>query len=964
MKYLFLKRFALFTFITIFFFNELFAQTEFNFKIKQFKLDNGLTVVLSEDHNQPIVYGVVVTKAGSKNDPSDATGMAHYMEHMLFKGTEELGTTDWTKEKPYIDQIISLYEELGKTPEPEKRKEIQKKINEASVEANKYAIPNELDKVLKQIGSTDVNANTSNDRTVFHNAFPSNEIERWIEIYSHRFYKPVFRGFQSELETVYEEKNLYSDMFQFNLFEEFNKVFFKNHPYGQQPLIGTIEHLKNPSLNKMYQFFNTYYVPNNMALVLVGDFDSEKIIPLIKEKFGVWKSKEIPSAKTWEEKPFIGREFAEKKLSPIKLEMLGYRAPKAGDKDEIAIEMCASLLSNENTTGLLDKLTLDHKLLAAMSFYMPYNDYGQFVIFAIPKIIGQKLEEAEKIVLEQIERIHKGDFSDELLQSIKLEKYRELSQELETNEGKAMLLAEMIGQQRNVEDIYEIPKRIMSITKQDIINVAEKYLNGNYLAFYSRMGSMKKEKLEKPGFKPVVSNNNATSAFAKKIEQMTAQPIKEKFIDFRNDIQFNRIKKGINIYRVDNPYNTIFSLKLKFGMGEYYHPLLKYACQLANLAGTSSKSVDQLKFEFAKIGCTMNISSNKSYTTIELTGIEENIKEAVSLLNEFIQSTKAEAGKLNNILQGEKSNRKIEQSEPAQIAQALYNWVVNGRKSSYIDRPTISELKKVGVDSLIKVFKLATTFECDVHYTGKKSLEEIIPILKNNISWTTNPKSSLAPADVNYNQYNENMVYFLNEPKAVQSNIYFFMNQKAFYNDNEPYIDAFNAYFSGDFSGLVLQEIREYRSMAYSAGARYVIPAKSGKESYFMGYIGTQADKTIEAIQVFDSLVRVMPQKTDRWSFIINYLVKSSLSDRPNFRNLSESMVAWKRLGYQHDPNQEKIPVYYEMKFDDMLKFYQENIQKKPMVVVIVGDEKRIDMNKLSHFGKIMKLKKKEVFRD
>jgi len=347
-----------------------------------------------------------------------------------------------------------------------------------------------------------------------------------------------------------------------------------------------------------------------------------------------------------------------------------------------------------------------------------------------------------------------------------------------------------------------------------------------------------------------------------------------------------------------------------------------------------------------------------------MSGIEENLKPAVLLLNDFLQSVKAENNKLENILQGEKSNRKIEMSEPEQIAQALFQWVKFGRKSTFIDRPTISELKKVGVDSLLKVFKLATTFECDVHYTGKKSLEEVIAILKNNINWTTNPKSSLAPADVNLNHYNENIVYFINEPKAIQSKIYFFMNQKPYYNDFEPYIDAFNAYFSGDFSGLVLQEIREYRSMAYSAGARLSIPSKSGKESIFMGYIGTQSDKTIEAIQVFDSLVRFMPQKNDRWPFLINYLVKSSLSERPNFRSLSETVVNWKLLGYQHDPNQEKIPVFYDMKFDDMYRFYKDNIQDKPMVIVIVGDEKRIDMKKLTHFGKINKLKKKDVFRD
>ncbi len=399
-------------------------------------------------------------------------------------------------------------------------------------------------------------------------------------------------------------------------------------------------------------------------------------------------------------------------------------------------------------------------------------------------------------------------------------------------------------------------------------------------------------------------------------------------------------------------------------MGTYYHPLLEEACNLANLSGTRTKTVDELKFAFAKIGCNLMISSTKSYTVIELTGIEENLKDAVVLLNEFIQSPKADPEKLDNIIQGLKANRKIEETEPAQISQALYSYVVYGNKSTFIDRPTLKEIKKVGVDSLLKVFSLATTFECDIHYTGVKPIEEVIGLLKNNISWVNNPKSTLAPADITYNKYDENTVYFIDEPKAIQSNIRFFMNQKPFYNDEEPYIDAFNSYFSGDFSGLVLQEIREYRSIAYSAGADYVIPFKSGKESFFIGYIGTQSDKTIEAIQVFDSLVRFMPKKTDRWDFLINYLVKSSLSSRPYFRDLTESIVSWKWLGYNHDPNQEKIPVYYEMKFDDMYKFYSDNIQKKPMVVIIVGDGKRIDMNKLATFGKIIKLKKKEVFRN
>ncbi|MEM7040294.1 MAG: insulinase family protein, partial [Bacteroidota bacterium] len=253
--------------------------------VKKAVLDNGFEVYLIEDEHAPMIFGAVAVKAGGKYDPKDATGMGHYLEHMLFKGTTTLGTTDYTKEKVYLDKIDALYEDLGKTTEPEKRKAIQKKINEEAVAAAEYAIPNELDRLLASIGSKGVNAFTTAEMIVYHNSFPSNQVEKWLDIYAHRFQNPVFRLFQSELETVYEEKNRAMDDFTRPLFERFQKSLFKNHPYGQQSVLGETDHLKNPSLMKMYAYFNKYYVANNMALVLSGDFDAEEVMPVIKAKF-------------------------------------------------------------------------------------------------------------------------------------------------------------------------------------------------------------------------------------------------------------------------------------------------------------------------------------------------------------------------------------------------------------------------------------------------------------------------------------------------------------------------------------------------------------------------------------------------------------------------------------------------------------------------------------------------------
>ena len=262
---------------------QLIAQTGGPLTVKQYKLDNGLTVILNEDHSKPQIFGAVVVKAGSKNDPHDATGIAHYFEHIMFKGTDQIGTLNYPAEKVFLDSIVMMYDQLYLTKEEKARHEIQMKINQLSLKASEFAIPNEVDVLLRDIGSSGLNAYTSLEQTVYHNSFPSNQIGKWMDIYSERFRNPVFRLFQSELETVYEEKNMYADNPMSMMFENLLKTFYKKHPYGQQTTIGTIEHLKNPRLSKMMEYFNTYYVANNMALVLCGDFDTEKVIPLIQE---------------------------------------------------------------------------------------------------------------------------------------------------------------------------------------------------------------------------------------------------------------------------------------------------------------------------------------------------------------------------------------------------------------------------------------------------------------------------------------------------------------------------------------------------------------------------------------------------------------------------------------------------------------------------------------------------------
>lgn len=927
-----------------------------------YRLPNGLTVILYSDNTQPHVTGMVVALAGGKNDPPDATGLAHYMEHMLFKGTTKLGTTNWVNESKHIDRIFTLYDSLGMTKDPAERKRIQQLINEESLQANEYAIPNELDKILKEIGSTGINAGTGPDYTVYYNIFPRNQIERWLEIYSHRFMFPVFRSFQAELEVVYEEKNMYSDMFAFGLFEEFNKSFYKVHPYGQQPLVGTIDHLKNPSLTKMKQFYEQWYVANNMALIMTGDFDISEILPLIQQSFGALQTGPVPEKVTWVENPFNGREYVEKKLSPIKIGLLGYRIPPNGHPDKLLFEVVSGMLNNSNQTGLFDKLTLENKLLGAAAQNVHYGDYGTGMIIFVPKVAGQSLSQAEQLILDQIDRLRKGNFSDTLFESVKLNLYRDKVMALESSTNLAYAFLDAFASGTNPAEVWNWPQRVRDVSREDVIRAANQYFGDNFLAFHSKMGVPKKEKIEKPGYEPVVKKQDEESDYYRMINELPEREPEFRFVDFDSDIQKLLTDKGVNIYKVDNPKNDIFTLNVRYGIGEGRMPVLKYVSGMMNLSGAAGMSNDEFSLRMAMLGCTYHIWSDDSYLTISLTGLEENLEEALILLNQLVQSPNLEQSKLKTLYSGEKASRKMERKEPDMLADALYEYVLYGQNSSYLDRLTMKQLKKLKADTLVAAFKVAVGYAPDIHYAGRRSADEITELFVRAYTLPLEMKQSTAPFYRVPGVFLVNEVYVTPKKKAVQSKVFFHATLMDFNPGNIGLYNAFNTYFGGGFSGIVLQEIREYRSMAYAAGASLVQPPVNSQRVRFSGYVGTQADKTNEAVDVFVDLMRTMPQKPERMTMIKRYIVSAAATSRPGFRSLSQSYVAWKHKGFDRDPSSillENVPALTPYDLFDLQKQYLANT---PVTIIIAGNTKKFSLKDLEKHGKVHIIKEKKLF--
>lgn len=931
-------------------------------KIVTYQLKNGLTVILKEDHNQPKVFGGVITKAGSKDDPASATGMAHYQEHMLFKGTQTLGTTDWEKEKPHIDRIFELYDKLGQTKNDSLRKEIQKKINEQSVAAGKYAILNETSFLINAMGGTGLNAGTGPDQTVFYNQFPPNQMEKWLDLYAERFYKPVFRTFQSELETIYEEKNMYDDQFFTGLFEAFNKHFFKKHPYGQRTTIGTAEDLKNPSLTKMYKFFQDWYRPGNMALILVGDFNTDEIKPLIEAKFSKWENDEVPKHKEYVEKPFEGREFFKVRMSPIPIGAMGFRAPAAGSDDELAWDMANKVLTNNMQTGLLDQLIINNEMLMTTAFNIPYQDYGETLLIFIPGFF-KSLKKAENKVMEKVSLLKSGEFNDDLLANIKAEMYNSYQMELESVQNQAMNLASAFSQGVDPLSVYERPAKIKALTKQDIIDITNKYFTNNRLVMYSKMGFPKNEKLQKPGYEPVISNTNAKSPYREKFEQIESTPYEIKPIDLEKKIQKKEVFPKVILRCANNPQNDIAEINMQFNKGENHEMMLYYAANAMDNSYPRGMTLQKFKEEMGKTNCSYNFYVDATVTGIKIKGPEEKLPLAYELINNLLEDPVVSKDRIKQMYKEELMQRKMEKSEPDMIASGLYNYLLYADKSQYINRLPIKDIKKLDPENLVAIFKDALQYESDIFYVGQNNADEVADQLKQNCMFLSNVKLDGKGFESQpIRNFDKNEVYFINNERSKQSKLFLFINEDKVTPEERPLIEAFNMYFGGGFSGLVLQEIREYRSLAYSAGAKFEMPDYKDDNGIFYGFVGTQCDKTLDALEIFDSLIKNMPEKPERMNMIKNYLINSAITKRGGFRSIPWKDRYWPHLGYKADPILQKVEAYKNLSFDDIVKFYQEKIKNKKVVIALVGDAEQISMDGLKKYGELQIKEWDDVF--
>lgn len=938
--------------------------------VTTFTLPNGLTVWVNEDHSQPKVFGAVVVKAGAKDCPN--TGIAHYLEHLLFKGTQRIGTVDYAAEKPWLDSISWQYDLLAKTHDAGARMAIQRHINSLSLRAADYAIPNEFSNLISLFGGTGLNAYTSFDETVFHNYFAPQYLGQWLQLNAERFRDPVFRLFQGELETVYEEKNMYADNLLTSTAEHLQQYALAGTPYAY-PILGATDSLKNPRLSEMLRFFRQYYVPANMAIVLSGDIQHPIRVgssPLPEGEGDRGRGFSLPSGEgRGGVSPLVMDGGVLRLRLPIPFVKAGgfaWVAPNEHSSDYAAFKVMTSMLTNADKTGLMDSLTTAGRLLYNMGIGYDFKDFSAWGFGFVPRLPFGTRRKAERLCFQQIDKLRRGQFSDADLEAEKLTLRRnhELSLETIAGRGKAMINAFSHG--LSWDDVVAQGRQIAAVTRDDIMRVARTCINSDSLKIVKVFGHYPKEHVSQPGYKPVAPKNaGRRSAYA---EAMAKQPVPEaepRLIDLRRDACRVQLAPLAALYTTPNPIDSIFTLRLVYRRGTANDRRLAAVADYLNSIGTARHSRHRFGQLLRRQGATLEAEASATDVTLTLTGFDSRFAESVGLLREFLAEPQADKRQFHSLVQKAKLRRRAFFKDNRNIASAVLQCVARGNDSEFLMRLTPSELKRVGAAQLVTLFRELQHWQTDMVYCGSLDAKKVESIVKSCL-----PADGVShvwqPASRQLKAVAEPTVYVYDNPSARQTVVGTYQTVGAMPTaDARTQLLLWGSYFGGGMESVTFQEIREFRALAYYAHGHALVPDLRQQPDAPCGYVtlcGTQADKASQTVVLVDSLLRHMPLRESGVASARRSIVNGINNGFPTFRAIGSRVADLRLRGYVCDPDSDLLTSLPHLGIGDVDAFYRRHVQSAPHAIIVVGDLRSLDHQRLAKLGKVVRLTRHDIY--
>jgi len=917
------------------------------------RLSNGLTVYISTDRSVPSISSWIAVSSGSRHDPADSTGLAHYLEHMLFKGTGKLGSLDFAKEKPHLDRIAKLYDKLREADQPAIRKDILDKIDQATLASSEFSVPNEFDNLYASLGIDGVNAFTSDEQTVYIATVPTNRFATWAQVEGERFADPQFRLFYPELESVYEEKNRSLDNPQSRIFQALGKAMYPDHPYGTQPTIGHADHLKTPAYGDMVEYYEKWYRPNNMAIVLAGDIDAATALPLLEQRFAGLEAQELPELPPSTLAAPASRQEIEIVAPGEQSIFMAWPTVAAGHADETALEVMDLIIDN-SSTGLLNlELVLAQKLPSAGSFSQTLREAGVWILTGTARD-GQSLEEVEGLLAGVIAKLKAGEFTQADLDSIIINSEIDRKRRLESNGARVALMTSAFIEGRPWTEVVKQQDKLRAVTREDVMRVANSYLTDAPVVVKRVRGDFQSQKVDKPSISAIKIDSSRQSPYAKEIKAAPVQDLEPQWLVDGKHYTRSALPAG-SLIAVTNERNDLFSISYNFEFGERQEPLLCFAMDLLERSGAGERSAATLQKELYALGSSIYFGCGTDGALINVAGIDRNMEASLALLGEWITSPKLEDGARDKLLANTLSKRKDAMNEPSVISRALAEYAMHGRDSSFLKVPSNKSLSQSTDRKLIRQVSKLPNYKHRTSYFGPRTDDALGSIVALGEKHTA-PK---AAKPVRYAKKGKSTLYFVDQ-KVAQAQIRIGFPAAPIAFEERVKANLFNQYVGGGMGGLIFQEIREARGLAYSAFTYYAKGDRLVDESAVIAGLGTQADKSVEAVSTLLSLIVPLRVEANRYKTALTSIKANFRKTRISPRSRAGAIYSWEDLGQMQDPRPKQFASLETTAAGDVQTFANLRTKATP-IFAISGDSTRIDIKALAAAAKIAKIQVMKV---
>ena len=699
-----------------------------------------------------------------------------------------------------------------------------------------------------------------------------------------------------------------------------------------------------------------------MAICISGDIDPIETIKIIEEHFSSWKSSTpLRSEPKWKEEPLSGREFVQVQYLGEEQLLLGFQTAPRYHADYHALRLTDMILDN-SVAGLINLDLVEKQLVrTAGSYPQNYNDHGVHFFYGIPKD-GQTLDQVEKLILSQIERVKEGDFDDWVIPAVINDFKKQQKEDRENNSKRVELMRDtflsFVDWEITNREIQELEK----LSKEDIVRVANRYYGDNYVVGFRIDEQHKLPSIEKPKIDPLEIDPDRESTFMREINSIPFDPFTPKFIEEGKNYVVREISPGIRLIHVNNPLNDLFTLEMRMEVGSRHQPLLPYAKRMLDRSGAGEISSNDLKIEWYKLGTDFAFAVRERMSSLIMTGLDENFEASLKLSRDLIENPYISNETWDETKSIIFSERDDEQKDSQAISNALAHFHRYGERSRYLERPSDADLNASTVESIQSLLKNALQSERVVLYYGPKSPDEVLESLSQG--FIGDPETIQSPQFDPLRSFNaeQNQIYFF-EKEMAQAQVRLEFSVGTYNEEKVPAAQLFNEYFGGGMAGLVFQELREARALAYSAWAHFFTPARPDEENILVGSIGCQADKTTEAVAAFMDLLEKMPINQTRWESAHSSILSSYRTSPIPYRGTAGFVYDINTLGLEGDPRKTRFNRTSKADIKTLSEFYENSIQPRAKLLSIVGDSSKIDLNELEKIGPVVQIKTEQLFK-